>query len=117
MNMLAFSSSFVRGNENNLHQPGTVTDNFAETREFTGSGRNSAYAIFHAHAGWQLSKTFELGARINNLFDRDYNTGGLLGENAFPDGSFQTDPEAWRRTTFYAPGTPRTVWLSLRARF
>jgi outer membrane receptor protein involved in Fe transport len=117
VNMVAFSSSYVRGNENNLHQPGTVTDAFGETREFTGSGRNRAYAVFNLHGAWQLSKTFELGARINNLFDREYNTGGLLGENAFPDGSFQSDPEEWRRTTFYAPGAPRTLWFSLRARF
>jgi outer membrane receptor protein involved in Fe transport len=117
VNMVAFSSSYVRGNENNLHRAGTATDAFGETREFAGSGRNSAYAVFNLNAAWEVSKTFELGARVNNLFDRKYSTGGLLGENAFPDGSFQTDPEGWRRTTFYAPGTPRTVWFSLRARF
>jgi iron complex outermembrane receptor protein len=117
INMVAFSNSFVRGNENNRHQPGIVTDALGETREFTGSGRNSGYAVFHLHGAWQLSKTFELGARINNLFDREYNNGGLLGENAFPEGTFEADPEAWRRTTFYAPGSPRTAWLSLRARF
>ena len=94
-----------------------ATDAFGETREFAGSGKNRGYAVFNLHGSWQVSKTFELGARVNNLFDRKYNTGGLLGENAFPDGSFQTDPEEWRRTTFYAPGAPRTVWLSLRARF
>ena len=58
-----------------------------------------------------------VGARVNNVFDREYTTGGLLGENAFPDGSFQTDPEEWRKTTFYAPGAPRTFWVSLRMRF
>jgi outer membrane receptor protein involved in Fe transport len=115
--MLAFSDSYVRGNENNQHQPGVATDSFGETREFFGSGRNSGYAIFHLHGAWQLSKTVELGARVNNVFDREYTTGGLLGENAFPDGSFETDPEAWRKTTFYAPGAPRTFWVSLRMRF
>lgn len=117
VDMLAFSSSYVRGNENNLHQAGAATDAFGETRDFAGGGKNSGYAVFNLHGAWQMSRTFELGARINNLFDREYATGGLLGENAFPGGSFQVDPEAWRRTTFFAPGTPRTIWLSLRAPF
>jgi outer membrane receptor protein involved in Fe transport len=115
--MLAFSNSYVRGNENNQHQPGVVTDAFGETREFFGSGRNAGYAILNLHGAWQLTRHIELGARINNVFDREYSTGGLLGENAFPDGSFETDPEEWRKTTFFAPGTPRTFWVSLRMRF
>ena len=115
--MLAFSDSYVRGNENNQHQPGVAADSFGETREFFGSGRNSGYAIFHLHGAWDVARDIELGARINNVFDREYTTGGLLGENAFPDGRFETDPEQWRRTTFYAPGAPRTFWVSLRMRF
>jgi outer membrane receptor protein involved in Fe transport len=115
--MLAFSDSYVRGNENNQHQPGVATDSFGTTREFFGGGRNSGYAIFHLHGAWQLSKTLELGARINNVFDREYTTGGLLGESAFPGGSFETDPEQWRKTSFYAPGAPRTFWVSLRLQF
>ena len=115
--MIAFSSSYVRGNENNQHQAGTATDAFGETRTFAGGGKNSGYAVFNLHGAFQLSRNIELGARINNVFDREYSTGGLLGENAFPDGSFENDPEEWRKTTFYAPGAPRTFWLSARVRF
>jgi iron complex outermembrane recepter protein len=67
-----------------------------------------------ARTSWQGTSS---SAPANNVFDREYTTGGLLGENAFPGGTFETDPEEWRKTTFYAPGMPRTFWSACEMRF
>lgn len=110
----AFSSQFVSGNENNQHQPGTVTDLFGSTRTFEGSGRSAGYAVMSLNARYRLAKQWEIFGKITNLFDRRYTTAGVLGENAFPSGTFSPDSDTWVRDTFFAPGEPRAFWVGLR---
>ena len=62
-------------------------------------------------AGWQAF------ARINNLFDRRYASGGALAENPFVGGSFQANSDHWRRESFVAPGAPRAAWVGVRYSF
>jgi outer membrane receptor protein involved in Fe transport len=111
---VAFSDQFVRGNENNRHQAGTFTDLLGETRTFEGSGKSPGYAVLNLTGRWRPAKNWEVFGKITNLFDRRYTTGGVLGENAFPTGSFAADSEDWRRETFFAPGAPRAFWVGIR---
>ncbi|PKO93724.1 MAG: TonB-dependent receptor [Betaproteobacteria bacterium HGW-Betaproteobacteria-10] len=113
----AFSGQTVRGNENNRHQAGTTTDNFGTTRSFDGPGRIAGYAILNLSAEADLGAGWQVFGKINNLFDKRYGTAGALAENPFAAGSFQTDPDQWRRETFVAPGAPRAAWVGLRYRF
>jgi outer membrane receptor protein involved in Fe transport len=117
LNMLAFSSSYARGNENNLHQPdGSV---------YLGSGKSPGYAVFNLGGRFQLTRRAQLFAQLNNVFDRRYYTGAQLGPTGFTDtGNFIARPLPAvdgefpvRQSTFFAPGAPRTVWGGVRIQF
>ena len=113
----AFSGQTVRGNENNQHQSGTVTDALGSTRTFDGPGRIPGYAILNLNAEAKLGGGWQMFAKVNNVFDKHYATAGALAENPFIGGSFQPGPDSWRRETFVAPGAPRSAWVGLRYMF
>lgn len=115
--IVAFGDQFVRGNENNAHQAGTSVDQAGNVRSFDGPGKLAGYAVVNLRGQWSIGKHIEVLGRITNLFDKRYNTGGVLGETAFASGNLQTDPDQWRKTTFASPGAPRQFWVALRYRF
>ncbi len=115
--LTAFSSSYARGNENNLHQPdGTY---------YLGPGTSPGYAVVNLGARYQLIRNVQLFAQINNLFDRHYYSAAQLGPTGFTDsGSFIARPFPVvdgefpiQHATFYAPGAPRGIWGGIRIRF
>lgn len=106
--MQAFSSQYVRGNENNRHQAGG---------DFLGSGSLPGYAVFGVHGDVDLGGGWQAFARVSNLFDKHYATAGALAENPFAAGAFQSNAADWRHETFVAPGAPRSFWLGLRHSF
>jgi outer membrane receptor protein involved in Fe transport len=118
MQFVAFSSIFVRGNENNRHESGTYTDLNGITRTFQGPGYASGYGVLSLSTRYEVSPDFELYARFANVLNKQYATAGALAENPFnASGQFETDPADWQRETFYAPGAPRAAWVGLRYRF
>lgn len=112
----AFSRAYVRGNENNRHQAGTVVG-LTDTRTYTGAGETPGYGVIDVNAQWRFDKRTALALKVGNLFDRRYSTGGFLSENAFPGGSFAVDSDTWTRETFYSPGSPRSLRLALSHKF
>lgn len=109
----AFSEQYVRGNENNRHQAGT-----ANGRSFEGAGKLPGYAILNLNADADLGRGWQLFGKVNNVFDKRYETAGALAENPFAaNGSFQANPDDWRRETFVAPGAPRAAWVGIRYSF
>lgn len=114
--MRAISRAYVRGNENNRHQAGTVVG-LTDTRTYAGDGETPGYAVIDLNVKWRFDKRTSLAARVGNIFDRRYNTGGFLAENAFPGGSFAVDSNNWTRETFFSPGSPRNLWLALSHKF
>lgn len=116
--VIGFSSQYVRGNENNAHEAGTFADRNGEARTFEGAGKVPGYVVVNLHMHYGFGGGWETFARISNLFDHEYATGGALAENPFDAaGTFITDSEEWARETFSAPGAPRAVWVGLRYRF
>lgn len=114
-NVLVFSDQYVRGNENNQSTAGTFTDLAGNTRTYLGSGTAGGYAVVNLNARWRPDPRWEIFARINNLFDRKFYTGGALAENPFnAAGVFQTNSDDWTRQTFYAPGAPFGAWVGVR---
>lgn len=115
--VLALSSSYARGNENNEHQPDGVY--------YLDEGKSPGYAVAHFGARYVLNRHVELFARVNNLFDKRYYTAAQLGATAFTDeDNFIARPFAavngefpLRHTTFYAPGAPRGAWAGIRLKF
>ena len=114
----AISSSFVRGNENNLHQP--------DGQYYLGSGKSPAYGVVNLGSSYTLTSHFQLFAQINNLLNRKYYTAGQLSDTPYNDsGNFvarEFTPYASgdypvRNTTFLSPGAPVTVFGGLRVTF
>jgi outer membrane receptor protein involved in Fe transport len=100
-NVLVFSDQYARGNENNAHQ---------------GDGAKvSGYAVVNLDTRYRIGNGWQLFAKVNNVFDREYDNAGLLGETLFnANGSFNGDE---RYQPFYAPGAPRAGWVGVRWEF
>jgi outer membrane receptor protein involved in Fe transport len=115
--LIAFSDQFVRGNENNAHQPGTFTDLLGDDRSFLGPGTVEGYGIVNLVVRYRLHPNWELFGRVDNVFDKEYSTAGALAENPFAAGVFQTNSDDWTREAFFAPGAPRAGWIGIRYLF
>jgi outer membrane receptor protein involved in Fe transport len=118
LGMTAVSSSFARGNENNLSQ--------AVGQIYLGPGYSAGYAIFNAGAHYQVHKWLQLFVEVNNLADRHYYSAAQLGPTGFTaTGNFIARPFPAdangdfpiQHATFYAPGAPRTAWGGIRFSF
>ena len=109
----AFSSQFVRGNENNRHRSGTNE----EGDEFSGSGRIAGFAVLDLTATWKIGGHADLFAKVSNVLNRRYGSAGLLGESAFDARGHLQEPDEWRQAQFVGPGAPRAVWVGARLSF
>lgn len=107
--LTAYSSQYVRGNENNAHQP--------DGDEFHGSGRVGGHAVLNLTTQWKLGKNWEVFGKVNNVFNRRYANAGALGENAFGPGGVLRAPDDWQDEQFVGAGAPRGVWVGARLQF
>ena len=115
--MVAVSSAYARGNDNGLHQQ--------DGKYFLGPGTSPGYAVSNFGARYRLSKRAMLLAQVGNVGDRHYFTAAQLGPSGFTaQETYVARPfpavggnYPIQRTTFYAPGAPRTVWGGLRVSF
>ena len=109
--VLAYSDQYARGNENNQHQAGTGFNG----DEFQGSGKVGGYAILNLSTRYRLAQNWEVFGKLNNVFDTNYSTGGILASNSFDaGGNFQTNSDDWTHETFFAPGAPRAMWVGVK---
>lgn len=101
-NIVAFSDQYSFGNENNAHQ-----GEGAKVRGYTVVNMDTRYVF--GNSGWQAY------ARVNNIFDKEYYSAGMLGESYFNDaGQFTGSEEA---SFLVAPGAPRAGWVGIRYEF
>jgi outer membrane receptor protein involved in Fe transport len=114
----AIGSSFVKGNENNQHQP--------DGQYYLGSGKVPSYAVVNLGTRYTFSPHYEIFAEMNNLLNRKYYTTGQLGTSpyndsgafiareftAYPSGDFPV-----RNTTFVSPGAPFGIFGGLKVSF
>ncbi len=100
-NVLYFSSQYARGDENNQDANGKLPD----------------YTLVNLDGRYQLNKQLMFFGRITNLFDKEYETLGVLGENFFngPGRTFGagnvTDEQ------FRSVGAPRGIWIGVKYDF
>ena len=99
-NVTAFSDQYLRGNENNADPKGKVAS-------YTVVNLDTRYSL--NNTGWQIF------GKVNNLFDKDYASGGVLGQNYFTgaNGTFGTPSNDY----FVSPGAPRAGWIGARYSF
>ena len=116
--MVAVAGALARGNENNAHQP--------DGKYYLGPGQSAGYAVFNLGASYRVTPQWQLTAQINNVFDARYETAAQLGATGFDaSGNFVARPFGGssaagyplQHSTFYAPGAPRAISLTLRYNF
>jgi outer membrane receptor protein involved in Fe transport len=114
LNIVAISSSFARGNENNQDKPDGIY--------YLGPGKSPGYGVANLGARYELHPRFQLFVQVSNLLDHHYYTAAQLGPTPYDNnGNFIARPFAAvngsypiRTTTFYAPGAPLSVFGGLR---
>jgi outer membrane receptor protein involved in Fe transport len=115
--------SYVRGNENNLHQP--------DGQYYLGLGSTPGFGVVNLGSRYKFNAHYELFAEINNLLNRHYYTAGQLASTPYDDaGNFMARPfPAYpaapgdsaqypvRNSTFVSPAAPITVFGGLKVSF
>lgn len=105
-----FSDVYVRGNENNNHQ-----SNDGDDEHVQDSGKVSGYTIVNLDTRYKFGDSgWQFFAKAINVFDKEYATGGMLGESWIEDGQFAGNEEA---SLLLMPGAPRAGWIGLRYEF
>jgi outer membrane receptor protein involved in Fe transport len=115
-NVNAFSSVYMRGNENNAHD---ANGENAEGEQIAASGKVKGYAVVNMDTRYKLNNSgWQVFAKASNIFNKKYATGGMLGENWFEvDGgvaSFSGSGEGDRQLMV---GAPRAAWIGMRYDF
>ena len=90
-NLVLTSSQYARGDENNQDANGKV----------------QGYGVMHLDTHYSINQNWKLFAKINNLFDKEYQTFGVLGENIFNGLDEQ----------FRSPAAPRAAWVGVTYAF
>lgn len=109
-----FSEVYAMGNENNDHQAGVGVNGEGE-EAVEESGVIDGYTVVNLDTRYQFGKSgWQVFAKAINIFDKEYSTGGLLGENWFEGGQFAGDDEP---ALMLMPGAPRAGWVGVRYDF
>ncbi|HEX9181447.1 MAG TPA: TonB-dependent receptor [Burkholderiales bacterium] len=97
----AFSDQYARGDENNQDINGKVP----------------GYSIVNLDASYQWDDRLQFWAKANNVFNVDYESFGVLGENFFTGTGFTyydtTPGAAPRAEQFRGPGAPFGIWVGV----
>ncbi len=97
-NVMVFSSQYARGDENNQDANGKVP----------------GYTLVNLDARYQRTKRLSFFGRIDNVFDKDYQTLGVLGENFFNGPGRTFDAGNVTNEQFRSTGAPRAFWVGVK---
>ncbi len=96
-----FGEQVARGDENNED----------------ANGRLPAYRVVHLSSGYAITQRWDLILKVDNVFNRKYESIGVLGENFFNGPGRTFDANAVAAEQFRAPGAPRAGWIAVRYAF
>ncbi|MDP6951974.1 MAG: TonB-dependent receptor [Alphaproteobacteria bacterium] len=77
--------------------------------------RTDPYAVVNAHAAYSLTDWVEVFARVENLFDTNYETFGVLGETGNEVPIYEL-PGGVTNPRFLSPGQPFAGYVGVRIR-
>jgi outer membrane receptor protein involved in Fe transport len=100
-NVLYFSSQYARGDENNQDV----------------NGKLPAYTVVNLDGRYRLNKQLMFFGRITNLFDKEYETLAVLGENFFNGPGRTFDAGNVTAEQFRSVGAPRGIWIGVKYDF
>jgi outer membrane receptor protein involved in Fe transport len=121
-NLVAFSSQYVMGNENNQHvansagclEGGLLRDNGAAC----GPGKIKGYTVVNLDSQYNIGSGWKAFAKVINVFDQDYNVAGRLAETMFDaSGTYGTNTTSEIKSLGLIPGAPRAGWIGVRYEF
>jgi outer membrane receptor protein involved in Fe transport len=102
VNVVAFSSQYARGDENNQDANGPVP----------------GYAVVNLDASWQVTPNIEVYGLVSNLFNKKYSNFGIVGTSYFTGADFgyyaNTPGAVPAPSQFQAPGAPLGAWVGVR---
>jgi len=101
--VVAFSDRWVAGNENQKH---------VDQGDNAGNGKVPGYAIVNLDTTYKMANGWSVFGKATNIFDKDYYTGGMLGQSLFNSSGTFTGTES--NTSMMAVGAPRAAWVGLR---
>ncbi|ADI30005.1 TonB-dependent receptor [Methylotenera versatilis] len=90
-NIVLAAGQYARGDENNQD----------------ANGRVPGYAVVHLDTHYSINNNWKLFAKLNNVFDTQYATFGVLGNNIFNGLDEQ----------FRSPAAPRAGWVGVTYEF
>lgn len=90
-NIVVSAGQYARGDENNQDVNGKVP----------------GYAVVHLDTHYSLNDNWKLFAKVNNVFDTQYATFGVLGQNVYNGLDEQ----------FRSPAAPRAGWIGVTYEF
>ncbi|MCB5187720.1 TonB-dependent receptor [Methylobacillus caricis] len=101
-NIIAYSDQYAHGNENNKDQ---------------GEGAKlGGYTIVNLDTRYNFGNGWQIFAKAINIFDREYSSGGMIGESYFQaNGAYDGGED--HRASLRAPGAPRAGWIGVRWEF
>jgi len=85
-----------------------------QTENGPANAKVDGYFLVNLHANYSVTKGLDYFARLNNFFDRRYETYGLMANSMFNSSGVVSDMGASR---FVAPGAPRSILVGLHYRF
>jgi len=108
-NINTFADVYARGNENNKHVANSGTG-------YQGSGKVSGYTVVNLDTRYKFGTSgWQVFAKAINIFDKEYASGGLLGESWInQSGAFAGEDSA---SKLVMPGAPRAGWFGVRYDF
>jgi outer membrane receptor protein involved in Fe transport len=122
LGVIANSSAYARGNENNAYQ--------ADGVYYLGPGVSPGYAVVNFAAHYDLTRHLQMAVQVDNLFDHHYYTAAQIENTLFtnqgtlifrPFPVYNAGPQAGnyplQSATFFAPGAPRRAWVELKLKF
>ncbi len=80
--------------------------------------KTDSYTVVNLHANYKVNKMVSVFAKVNNLFDTDYETFGILGDpGEVFDGSSPGFSPTMSNPRFLGAGAPIGGWLGVRVNF
>ena len=93
-----FDRQYARGDDNNRDVNGPLP----------------AYRVAYLRARYSPAPGWEVALKVDNLFNRRYESFGVLGQNFFTGPGTTFDAAGAANEQFHSPGAPRAAWISLR---
>ncbi|WP_334106719.1 TonB-dependent receptor [Methylobacillus sp.] len=101
-NIMMYSDMYSHGNENN--------------RDRGEGAKLGGYTIVNLDTRYNFGNGWHLFAKAINIFDREYSSGGMIGESYFlANGAYDGGED--HRASLRAPGAPRAGWVGVRWEF